>query len=353
MEGVTRHDAAVDNIVAPVVDVHSHVIPSALPDLRDRHPFGRWPGVAIDGDQGTILVDGAPFRRVDARCWSAPARVADLDASGIDVQVVSPVPITLCHDAPAAGAAVLARAQNDFLAGFVADAPDRFAAFGAVPLQDVAGAVTELEYCMGELGFAGVEIGTAAGDTELADPHLRPFFAAAEAFGAVVFVHPDRLGCGARLVPWSLEFGVGMPCETATAAAALLCSGRLAELPRLDLLLAHGGGALPWLLPRMDKGWEILPARAERLPEPPSHWARRLWVDSLTYDAGALWLATERFGAGHVMLGTDSPFAAREEPAGAAIREASDRGLLGDDSVRAILGGNAADRLRLPGPAVG
>jgi aminocarboxymuconate-semialdehyde decarboxylase len=266
----------------------------------------------------------------------------------LDVQVISPVPVTLCHDAPPAGAATLARAQNDFLAGFVAAAPERFVAFGAVPLQAPALAVAELARCVGELGFAGVEIGTVAGDVELSDVRMGDFWAAADELGATVFVHPANLPCGARLGPLDLAFGVGMPCETATAAAGLLVAGILRDHPDLQILLAHGGGALPWLLPRLDKGWEILPRQRELIPEPPSHYARRFLVDSLTYDAAALWLAVERFGPGRVFLGTDAPFAAAEEPPGAVLTEALGKELLDQDEAEMIAGGNAARLLKLP-----
>lgn len=331
------------------VDVHSHVMPVGLPDLDGAYPFA-WPSLAIDGDRGTIVVGGKPFRPVDARCWSPAHRVEDLDAGGVDIQVVSPVPVTLCHDAPPDGAAVLARAQNDFLAGFVDAAPHRFAAFGAVPLQAPEAAVAELARCVTELGFAGVEIGTVAGDVELSDARLGPFWAAAAELGTTVFVHPANLPCAARLAPLDLGFGVGMPCETATAAAGLIVGGVLAAHPGLQILLAHGGGALAWLLPRLDVGWDILPRQQELIPEPPSRYARRFLVDSLTYDAAGLWLAVERFGAEHVLLGTDSPFAAREDPPGGALGDARHRGFLDDAQCAMIEGGNAVRLLPLPLP---
>lgn len=333
-------------------DVHSHVIPRSLPDL-EADGYARWPSMAAapgrgGGEEATILVGGRPFRAVDARCWSPSRRAEDLDASGIDVQVVSPVPVTLCHDAPAAGAIRLARAQNDFMAGLVAEAPGRFAAFGAVPLQAPAAAVAELGRCMGDLGFAGVEIGTVAGDSELWAEELSDFWAAAAELGATVFVHPADLPCGTRLAPLDLAFGVGMPTETGITAAGLVVSGLMAAHPSLQVLLAHGGGSLAWILPRLDQGWEILPGQRQRIPEPPSHYARRFLVDTLTYDAANLALAADRFGAGHLLLGTDSPFAAREDPPGAALAEAVKRGLLDEGAAQMVRGGNAARLLALP-----
>lgn len=144
-----------------------------------------------------------------------------MDAEGVAAQVVSPIPVTLCHYELAAGAAELARAQNVFLSELVAHAPDRLAALGAVPLQDPEKATAELIHCVDELGFLGVEIGTRVGDVELSDPLLDPFFDAAAQRGAMVLVHPVDLP-GPRLAALGIDFGLGMPSETAVAAAALL-----------------------------------------------------------------------------------------------------------------------------------
>lgn len=295
------------------VDVHTHAIDDQLPDLS---PYpGRWPSVErLAADRARILLDGVAYREIDDRCWSAARRLRDMDAEGVAVQVLSPIPVTLCHDQPADGAAVLAAAQNDFLARLVAQAPDRFVALGAVPLQDPAQAVAELARCVDELGFAGVEIGTQVGGRELADPVFAPFFNAAARRDALVLIHPVDLTLDPRLATLGIGFGLGMPVETATAAAALLTGRPLT--PGLRLCLAHGGGALPALLPRLDRGAQLTGRGADPLP---SVRARGLWCDSLTYDAASLELAVHRFGADHVLLGTDYPFAARESPPGAVL----------------------------------
>ena len=303
----------VSTIPEGVIDVHTHAIADRLPDLAGRP--GRWPSVERTAeDRANILLDGRIYREIDDRCWSAARRLRDMDAEGVAAQVVSPIPVTLCHDQPADGAAVLAAAQNDFLASLVAEAPGRLFALGAVPLQDPDRAVAELARCVDELGFLGVEIGTRARDTELNDPSLDPFFDAAAERGAFVLVHPVDLTLDPRLAALGIGFGLGMPVETATAAAGLL-TGR-PRRPGVRLCLAHGGGALPAILPRLDRG-AVLAGRGD---EPlPSERARELWCDSLTYESASLDLAVTRFGAEHVLLGTDYPFAAREAPPGAVL----------------------------------
>lgn len=297
------------------IDVHTHAI---APDLAAPGP-GSWPTVErTAADRARILLDGAVYREIDDRCWSAARRLSDMDAEGVAVQFVSPIPVTLCHDRPAGPAAAFAAVQNDFLAALCAGAPDRLVALGAVPLQDPGAAVAELRRCVLELGFAGVEIGTvvgdpAAGGTELADPALDPFFDAAAEIGAFVLVHPVDQTLDPRLARLGVGFGLGMPSETAVAGAGLVTGPP--RRPGVTLCLAHGGGALPQVLPRLDKGSSMItPDRT-----PPTERARELWCDSLTYDAASLSLSVARFGAEHVLLGTDYPFAAREDPAGAVL----------------------------------
>jgi aminocarboxymuconate-semialdehyde decarboxylase len=305
------------------IDLHTHAIDPDLPDVGQHHE-GTFPVVRRTGpDRAQIFMDGRLYREVDDRCWSAEARVKDMDAEGVATQVVSATPATLCHGEPADGARALATAQNDFLARLAAAAPDRFLAFGCVPLQDPQAAVTELRRCRKDLGFAGVEIGTRVGDLELTDPRFVPFFRAAEELGVVVFVHPVDRTLEPRLARLKIGFGLGMPGETATAAAGIVTSDLLDEVPRLKMLLAHGGGTLPSALARLVKGQRMAgEADPERLA---TARARRLWCDSLTYDVPALRLASERFGPDHVVLGTDYPFDAREQPAGAVLQETGDQ----------------------------
>jgi aminocarboxymuconate-semialdehyde decarboxylase len=222
------------------------------------------------------------------------------------VHVLSPVPITLVTWAEPGLAAQFARAQNDALAAVAASAPDRFRWFGSVPLQDVELAVAELERSTRELGMAGVEIGTEVGGLELDDPSLRPFFAAAAALGIPVFVHPTDSAHAIRRTGAPYEFGLGMLTDTAMAAGALVFGGVLAELPTLRVGLAHGCGSFPWAYPRLARGATLGNGSAEVSDHDAE--VRRLWVDALVFDPLHLPLLFERFGADHVLLGSDFPF---------------------------------------------
>jgi aminocarboxymuconate-semialdehyde decarboxylase len=297
-----------------IVDVHTHAIDDALPDLRRAYPHDLWPSVdRTDETEGRLLFGGQHYRRIDHRCWSAQARLIDMDREGVSVQVLSPIPVTFCYRASAAGAAELASAQNEFFARIIHQHPTRFAALGAVALQDPDRAVDEMRRCMRHRGFLGVEIGTRVGDTELADPSLDRFFAVAGELGALVLVHPSDQDLPARVTALGLGFGAGMPIETALAAAALIAHSALARRPEVRICLAHGGGALPAMIGRLDKGAIIAGMPADS-PDLPSRLARRLWSDCLTYNRRALQAAVEVFGRDHVVFGSDYPFAAMPEP---------------------------------------
>jgi len=314
------------------VDVHTHAIDPGLPELGAGFPWVERTGP----NRARIMLDGHVYREIDDRSWSPAARLRDMDDEGIAVQVASPIPVTLCHDAPLEGAIALSCAQNDYLAAFVAEVPDRFLALGAVPLQAPQRAAAELVRCVRELGFLGVEIGTQAGGRDLSDPFFAPLFAAADELGAVLFVHPVDRTLDPRLAQLGLGFGLGMPGETAVAGAALLISGTLDGVPNARVVLAHGG-SLPSVLPRVARG-QLIAAPDTATQDLAVSRARRLWSDSLTYDVDSLRLAVTRFGADHVVLGTDYPFAAREKPPGAVLS-----GL--DDELRARIQRHNTDRL--------
>ncbi|WP_083743395.1 MULTISPECIES: amidohydrolase family protein [Mycobacterium] len=294
--------------------MHTHAIDAGLPDLARRFPGDPLPSVELlDDTDAWLHFDGKRYRRIDHRCWSAAPRLADMDRDGIAVQVVSPIPVTFCYRGDAAAAAELAALQNDFFARMVSNHPTRFAALGAVPLQDPDRAVEELRRCMGRPGFLGVEIGTQVRGIDLSDERFDHFFAIAHELGALILVHPSDQDLLPRTTSIGLGFGAGMPIETGLAAAALIGSGALARRPRVRLCLAHGAGTLPSLIGRLDKG-ALIAGMTEDSADLPSRQAAALWCDSLTYNPRALDAAVELFGPDHVLFGSDYPFPAMPEP---------------------------------------
>nr|WP_236723413.1 amidohydrolase family protein [Mycobacterium avium] len=282
--------------------------------MSQAYPLDRWPGVERASDTDALLTFGGnPYRRIDHRCWSAQARIADMDRDGVGMQVLSPIPVTFCYQASAAGAAELAAAQNEFLARIVRQHPTRFAALGAVALQDPDLAIDDMRRCMRRPGFLGVEIGTQVAGRELGDECFDRFFAVAAELGALVLVHPSDQDLPPRVTEKGLGFAAGMPTETALAAAALIVGGALSRRPATRICLAHGGGALPALIGRLDKGALIAGSDADS-PDLPSRLAGQMWCDSLTYNRHMLEAAIDVFGRDHVVFGSDYPFPATPEP---------------------------------------
>ena len=294
--------------------MHTHAIDPGLPDLSQRHPDGRWPTVERTGDREAWLhYGGHRYRRIDDRCWSPEARLVDMDRDNVALQVISPIPVTFCYDTDPGGGGELAAAQNDFFARIVTEHPDRFAALGAVALQDPDLAVEELRRCMTRPGFLGVEIATQVRGCELGDDRFDRFFAVAHELGALVLIHPRDEDLSARVTDAGIAFGAGMPLETALAAAALITSGALTRRPSVRLCLAHGAGALPAIIGRLDKGARIFGMAADS-DQLPSRLAASLWCDSLTYTRHALLAAVEVFGSDPKVFGSDYPFPAAPEP---------------------------------------
>lgn len=320
------------------IDVHTHGIPPALPPLARRYA-GSWPELLPAGPCAAELRLGdLPFRSLDSRCWDAARRLEDMDSDDVAAQVVSPIPVTFSYGLPAAGVTELCRAQNEWIAELVRSAPSRFAGLGTVPLQDPGTAADLVVECVQDLGLRGVEIGSNVDGRALDDPALEDVFAACEQTGAVLFVHPWQVLGEERLEQHGLYYSVGMPAETAAAAATLMVGGVLDRYPSLRLVLAHGGGALLSLLPRIARCATLIPGiTPPALPLP--DYVRRFWYDSLVYDAATVRTLVTATGSDRVMVGTDYPFPIAERPAGSCVVEA---GLSAHDT-RAVLFETAAE----------
>jgi aminocarboxymuconate-semialdehyde decarboxylase len=295
-----------------------------------------------------VMMSGKVYRTVSDRCWSAPKRLADLDEMGLGLQALSPMPELLSYWMDLAPATDLLRFINDQIAEMIAAGKGRFVGLGAVPLQDIDASIAELERCVGDLGFAGVEIGSNVNGRPIGAPEFEPFFAAAEALGAAVFVHALRPAGMDRLVgPGQLQQVIAYPTDIGLAAASVITSNLILRHPTLRIAFSHGGGTLGLLLPRMEEGRKVFPALQTSIEESPTAQARRLFFDALVYDEPTLRHLVALFGDTQVMLGTDYPFNFHERRPVARVETAFE-----DQTIREKLTrGNAATFLGLPQPA--
>lgn len=324
-----------------LVDVHTHWIPERFPAYVGSRKGVAWPSMAPGNTSCDrhVMIQDKIYRTVPDTSWDPGKRAAEAAQMEVTHQVVSPMPELLSYWLEADDALALTRYMNEELATLQQAHPARFTCLGAVPLQDVPLAIRELERAVGELGLAGVELGTNVNDKPLGHADFEPFFAAAEKLGAAIFVHGLRPTGMDRVVGAGLEQVVAFPGEVGLSAASLLTSGLLARHPDLRIAFSHGGGALPMMLPRLQHAWTQMPHVRKLMEQSPREMARKLFVDDLVYDGTALHFLLATYGNTQVMAGTDYPFAILDkEPAkridSLQLDEATARLLRHDNALR-------------------
>lgn len=317
-----------------MIDVHTHYVPRGWPDLG---PGGPW--LRLDSDTAaTIMLHDREFRRIGAQCWDVATRLADMDADGVDVQVVSPTPVFFSYRHDGGPAAKIARIMNDLALELCAPAAGRLLPMCQVPLQDPDAACAELSRCL-ESGHVGVEIGNHVGDRDLDDAGVVTFLQHAAALGAPVFVHPWDMPNSPRLDRWMARWLTGMPAETHLSLLAMILGGVFDRVgPELRICFAHGGGSFAFWVGRMDNAWQKRPDIIGTSEHPPSHYLGRFYVDSVVFDERALRLLVDTVGGDHVVVGSDYPYPLGERPAGDLVQRA---GFLDDATRQAVLSGNA------------
>lgn len=326
---------------APTVDFHGHLaVPAA--DALCTGTDGLAAELAAEQrahSPASLAVNQEQLRRLAPKLTDVAARLADLDAMGVDIQVVGPMPMHH-YWADRTLAERLAHTVDEAVAAHCAAAPERLYGLGTLPLQHPELAAALLERAVTEYGLYGVSVSTTVDGRELADPAHDVVWRRAEELGAVVFVHPWGCSLGERLATRYLGNTVGQPVETTVALSHLIFTGVLDRFPGLRLVAAHGGGYLPTYLGRSDHAWRVR-EDARGCAEPPSAYLRRMWFDALVYTPDALRHLVGAVGADRVVLGTDHPFdmgvtdpVARLDAAGLAPADRA-----------AIAGSNALDLL--------
>jgi aminocarboxymuconate-semialdehyde decarboxylase len=219
-----------------------------------------------------------------------------------------------------ADTADLARLLNDHIAGLVDDHPKRFIGLGTLPMQDADLAIKELERCTGSLGLAGVQIGSHINECNLDDPSIFPILEAAQDLGAAVFIHPWQMLGGNRLDSYWLPWLLGMPTESALSICSMIFGGVFEKLPKLRVAFAHGGGAFPGIIGRIEHGFNVRPdIVATRNDRNPRDYIGHFYIDSLVHDASMLHYLIDLFGPECIALGSDYPFPLGEHHPGKLI----------------------------------
>jgi aminocarboxymuconate-semialdehyde decarboxylase len=318
------------------IDLHTHILPREWPDLDARYGYGGFVRLEhSDPCSARMMIGDRVFREITDSVWSPERRVEDMDNSGVSMQVLSTVPVMFSYWAKPRDALDLCRLLNDHIAEIVRRYPSRFAGLGTVPLQDADLAAKELTRCIRDLGLRGIEIGTHVDPNDhchgpdcrnLDHRALDVVWKTAEDLGAAIFVHPWDMMGKERMPKYWLPWLVGMPAETSLAICSMIFAGVFERFPKLRVAFAHGGGAFPFTIGRIEHAFRVRPdlVAMDNKTNPRNYLANdsgpaRFYVDSLVHDRDALELLLKLFGAQRVALGSDYPFALGEAKPGQLI----------------------------------
>ncbi len=304
-----------------LVDLHAHVLPVSFPAAPAGCDPAGWPSMSPSDDGTRLLVSGALRFTARAVFFSAEQRLEAMNASGVDAEVVSPMPPLLNYALPTAAGRDLCRWINEFIVSLCAVEPRRFFGLGTVPMQDPGLAAGELA-AVADLGLAGVEIASHVAGVSLGDDRYLEFFAEASRLGMPVFVH--AMPAASERLPRAAAATFGVGVEGALAAAALITSGVAEACPSLRLAFSHGAGGFPLMLPRAQWFWgrtwneePVAAGVADGLS--PAELARRFYYDTLVFDHRAIRYLIDMIGPDRLFVGSDFPAMDREEPAGRTL----------------------------------
>jgi len=306
-----------------LIDAHAHLLPRDYPaDVPACFPRME----PIEDSTDRLLVFGPTRFRARDVFFAAEQRLAAQDASGVDAEVLTPMPPLLRYDLAPVDGLALARYVNGVTAELCATDPSRLIGLGMVPLQDPDLAAAELP-AVRDLGLAGVEIASNVLGASIGDEKFLPFFTEAARLGVAIFVHAMPAATD-RLPPRAMgTYVVGL--EGAMAAASIITGGTAAKCPELRIAFSHAAGGFPLMLPRAQYFWggtwneePKVAARAVMPDDGPSpvEYARRFYYDSLVFDRRALRFLVDYLGADRLLIGSDFPAMPREDPAGRTLR---------------------------------
>jgi aminocarboxymuconate-semialdehyde decarboxylase len=304
------------------IDIHTHILPENIPNFKEKFGYGGF--VSLDHHKpccAKMMMDDKFFREVDDNCWSDEARIKECDKLGVDVQVLSTVPVMFSYWAKDKDTLVVAEFLNDHIADIVKRNPKRFIGLGTVPMQNPDLAIQELTRCK-ELGLRGIQIGSHINDWNLDRDELFPIFQKCEELEMSIFVHPWDMMGKEKMEKYWLPWLVGMPAETSLAICSMIFGGVFERLPNLKVAFAHGGGSFPATIGRIEHGFNVRPDLcAIDNKVNPRDYLGNFYLDSLVHEPKMLEFIVDMMGEDKICLGTDYPFPLGELEPGKLINE--------------------------------
>lgn len=325
------------------IDTHTHVLTQETAALLTKEGVKVTITPDADGANATLDVIGTVYRPFPRGGYDLAQRLRDMDATHVDVQVLSATPQTYLYGLEAARGAVTSAIQNDQIAKHVAAHPDRFAGIGTLPMQAPDKAADELRRIVTKLGLKGTMFASNIMGKNLDDPSFEPLWATAEELGAFVFIHPNNIAGADRQKSYYLNNLIGNPLDTTIAAACLIFGGVMDRYPKLKVCLAHGGGFTPYQAARWEHGWAVRPEPKKNVKEQPRDIAKRFYYDTILHSDKVLEFMIGHVGSDRVVLGSDYPY-------DMGMLDCVDhvRGLSVSDGVKTAILQGTAERL-LPG----
>lgn len=293
----------------PAIDFHAHALDPEVYAQCVNHNvitgFGQNP-------EGPRPEPGTP-REAYYRRYTDPAlQLADMDARGVDIHVISGGGAnSSTFWAEPRQAAALDRRANETIAGWVAAHPTRFVGMFTVPLQDISLAVQEVEHAVGTLGLRVANLPAECNGIYLGDPYFRPLWATLSRLGVVVWIHPDGMKDKSYL-KYSLWNGVGQPIQETLVFCSLMYEGVLDAFADVKIVLCHGGGYLPHYMARLDRNYTAHPPSRKNLTRRPSDYLRSIYYDTCVYGAAVLEDLVDKVGVDRIVLGSDYPVGDRD-----------------------------------------
>ncbi|MGB7277643.1 MAG: amidohydrolase family protein [Pseudolabrys sp.] len=291
------------------IDTHTHILTEETAALlRKEAPKVPVTITPVDAESAALDVGGVVYRPFPRGGFDLAHRLRDMDAMGVDVQVLSVTPQTYLYNQEASLGAMTAAIQNDQIAKLVKQNPQRFMGIATLPMQAPEKAADELKRAMTTLNLRGTMFASNIIGKNLDDPSFEPVWATAEELGAFVFIHPNNVAGADRMKSYYLNNLIGNPLDTTIGAACLYFGGVLDRYPKLTVVLAHGGGFTPYQAARWEHGWHVRPEPKKNIAKQPVDIAKRFYYDTILHSAPVLEFMVEHVGADRVMLGSDYPY---------------------------------------------
>ena len=292
---------------APVVDAHTHMLTRPWLDLLEQHGGPRYTLKTVAGGLRAIHLDGAPFMTPVPNMFDWEARIANMNKARVDIAVTSLTCPNVYWGSPEISLKA-ARLMNDDMARAQKSWPERIRWFASLPWQHEALALQELKRACDD-GAAGVMVLANIGGKALTDESFKTIWAEIDRRALPVLVHPTAPPGSAELGmhEFQLTAPIGFTFDTSLAIARCIYDGFFDRFPNLKLIASHGGGALPFLVGRLDICWDNIPAARAKTAEPPRNYMRRIYADSVVFRQDALDMAVSVFGTDNVLYGSDYP----------------------------------------------